>query len=385
MIKRELEQELINMAGQYPVVTVTGPRQSGKTTLARAVFPEYSYCNLELPDLRQLALDDPRALLSAFPLPVIFDEVQRVPELLSYIQVMADEADRPGQIILTGSQHLKLHEAVAQSLAGRTALLTLLPLSIRELLEAGVSLNRDEYIYKGFFPRVYKDNLEPTKAHRNYYQTYIERDLRQISNIRNLSLYEKFMHLLAGRVGQLLNVSALSGDVGVSATTLSEWLSILEASYIIFRLKPYHENFGKRVVKSAKIYFIDPGLAAYLLGITEPAQVSRDPLMGNLFENLVVAEALKTRLNRGLDANFYFYRDSNGNEVDLLYKSGRVLLPVEIKAAMTYNETMLKNINYFHNLTEAGRGFLIYSGELEFSKDEKKVINFINTYKVFEV
>lgn len=385
MIKRELEQELINMAGQYPVVTVTGPRQSGKTTLARAVFPEYSYCNLELPDLRQLALDDPRALLSAFPLPVIFDEVQRVPELLSYIQVMADEADRPGQIILTGSQHLNLHEAVAQSLAGRTALLTLLPLSIRELLEAGVSLNRDEYIYKGFFPRVYKDNLEPTKAHRNYYQTYIERDLRQISNIRNLSLYEKFMHLLAGRVGQLLNVSALSGDVGVSATTLSEWLSILEASYIIFRLKPYHENFGKRVVKSAKIYFIDPGLAAYLLGITEPAQVSRDPLMGNLFENLVVAEALKTRLNRGLDANFYFYRDSNGNEVDLLYKSGRVLLPVEIKAAMTYNETMLKNINYFHNLTEAGRGFLIYSGELEFSKDEKKVINFINTYKVFEV
>jgi len=385
MIKRELEQELINMAGQYPVVTVTGPRQSGKTTLARAVFPEYSYCNLELPDLRQLALDDPRALLSAFPLPVIFDEVQRVPELLSYIQVMADQADRPGQIILTGSQHLNLHEAVAQSLAGRTALLTLLPLSIRELLEAGVSLNRDEYIYKGFFPRVYKDNLEPTKAHRNYYQTYIERDLRQISNIRNLSLYEKFMHLLAGRVGQLLNVSALSGDVGVSATTLSEWLSILEASYIIFRLKPYHENFGKRVVKSAKIYFIDPGLAACLLGITEPAQVSRDPLMGNLFENLVVAEALKTRLNRGLDANFYFYRDSNGNEVDLLYKSGRVLLPVEIKAAMTYNETMLKNINYFHNLTEAGRGFLIYSGELEFSKDEKKVINFINTYKVFEV
>lgn len=384
MIKRELEQELINMAEQYPVVTVTGPRQSGKTTLARVVFPEYSYCNLELPDLRQLALDDPRALLSAFPLPVIFDEVQRVPELLSYIQVMADEADRPGQIILTGSQQLNLHEAVAQSLAGRTALLTLLPLSIRELLEAGVSLSRDEYIYKGFFPRVYKDNLEPTKAHRNYYQTYIERDLRQISNIRNLSLYEKFMHLLAGRVGQLLNLNALSGDVGVSATTLNEWLSILEASYIIFRLKPYHENFGKRVVKSAKIYFIDPGLAAYLLGITEPAKVSRDPLMGNLFENLVVAEALKTRLNRGFDANVYFYRDSNGNEVDLLYKSGRVLLPVEIKAAMTYNETMLKSINYFHKLTKAGPGFLIYSGELEFSKDEKKVINFINTYKVFK-
>lgn len=372
------------MSTQYPVVTLTGPRQSGKTTLARSVFPDYNYCNLELPDIRQLALNDPRALLSAFPIPVVFDEVQRVPELLSYLQVMADEAERPGQIILTGSQQLNLHEAIAQSLAGRTALLTLLPLSIQELHKTGFSLSRDELIYKGFFPRLYKDNLEPTKAHRNYYQTYIERDLRQISNIRNMSLYEKFMHLLAGRVGQLLNLSALSGDIGVSATTLGEWLSILEASYIIFRLKPYHENFGKRVVKAPKIYFTDPGLAAYILGIHEPAQVSRDPLMGNLFENLVVVEALKTRLNLGFDSNLFFYRDSNGNEIDLLYKKGRELFPIEIKAAMTYNETMLKNMDYFHKVAKFGRGFLIYSGELEFSKDRIEVLNYRNTYKVFK-
>lgn len=384
MIKREMEKELINMSTQYPVVTLTGPRQSGKTTLARSVFPDYNYCNLELPDIRQLALNDPRALLSAFPIPVVFGEVQRVPELLSYLQVMADEAQRPGQIILTGSQQLNLHEAIAQSLAGRTALLTLLPLSIRELHKAGVSLSRDELIYKGFFPRLYKDNLEPTKAHQNYYQTYIERDLRQISNIRNLSLYEKFMHLLAGRVGQLLNLSSLSGDIGVSATTLGEWLSILEASFIIFRLKPYYENFGKRVVKSPKIYFTDPGLAAYLLGIHEPAQVSRDPLMGNLFENLVVVEALKTRLNQGFDSNLFFYRDSNGNEIDLLYKKGRELFPIEIKAAMTYNETMLRNMDYFHKVAKFSQGFLIYSGELEFSKDRLEVINYLNTYKVFK-
>lgn len=384
MIKRDLEKELINVANQYPVVTVTGPRQSGKTTLVRTVFPQYNYCNLELPDLRRLASEDPRALLSAFPLPVIFDEVQRVPDLLSYIQVMADESDQAGQIILTGSQQLNLLEAVTQSLAGRTALLTLLPLSIKELAEAGINPNRDELIYKGFLPRIYKDNLEPTKAHRNYYQTYIERDLRQISNIRNLALYEKFMHLLAGRVGQLINLSALSGDIGVSATTLSEWLSILEASYIIFRLKPYYNNFGKRIVKSAKLYFTDPGLAAYLLGITEPEQVSRDPLMGNLFENMVVIEALKARMNSGQDANLYFYRDNNGNEVDLLYKTGKTLLPVEIKAAMTYNDNMLKNVKYFHKIAGAGRGFLIYAGELEFSKEKVDVLNYASAYKVFE-
>jgi len=384
MIKRDIETELINLSTQYPVITVTGPRQAGKTTLARMVFADYNYCNLELPDIRQLAVEDPRALLTSFPPPVIIDEVQRVPELLSYIQVMADEKDQAGQFILTGSHHLDLHEAITQSLAGRTALLTLFPLSIKELIQSGFKLSRDELIFTGFLPRIYKDKLEPHKAYRNYYQTYIERDLRQVSNIRNLDQYEKFLHLLAGRIGQLVNLNALSGDIGVSSTTLGEWLSVLEASFIIFRLKPYHENFGKRIVKSPKLYFTDVGLAAYLLGINEIEQVSRDPLMGNLFENLVILEALKTRMNRGMEPNLYFYRDANQKEIDLLYKNRNMLIPVEIKAAMTYHKSLHNNIIYFNKITGGDKGYLIYAGENEYKKSDISVLNYANTYRIFE-
>lgn len=384
MIKRDIENELINLSAQYPVITITGPRQAGKTTLSKIVFNHFNYCNLELPDIRRLAAEDPSALFSAFPPPLIVDEVQRVPDLLSYIQVMADEIDKPGQFILTGSHHLDLHQARTQSLAGRTALLTLLPLSIKELTQSGHNLNRDEYIFKGFLPRIYKDNLEPHKAYRNYYQTYIERDLHQVSNIRNLRQYEKFMHLLAGRVGQLINLNALSGDIGVSSTTLNEWLSILEASFIILRLKPYHANFGKRMIKSAKLYFTDVGLAAYLLGIKEVDQVTRDPLVGSLFENMVILEAMKTLMNRGAEPDLFFYRDVNQKEIDLICKKGNRLLPVEIKAAMTYSDTLHKNLNYFLSLSGSEKGCLIYAGELEYDKNNLVVLNFANTYKLFE-
>ena len=383
MIKRDIEAELINLSTQYPVLTITGPRQAGKTTLARMVFANYNYCNLELPDIRQLAFEDPRALFFSFPPPVIIDEVQRVPELLSYIQVMADQNDRPGQFILTGSHHLNLHEAITQSLAGRTALLTLYPLSIKELSQAGYNLSRDEFIFTGFLPRIYKDKLEPHKAYRNYYQTYIERDLRQVSNIRNLDHYEKFLHLLAGRIGQLVNLHALSADIGVSSTTLGEWLSILEASFIIFRLKPYHANFGKRIVKTPKLYFTDVGLAAYLLGINEIEQVARDPLLGSLFENMVVVEVLKTRMNQGLEPALYFYRDANQKEVDLLYKKGSELFPVEIKAAMTYNKSLHSNVSYFNKLSGGNKGYLLYAGDLEFEKNGISVLNFTNAYRIF--
>jgi len=383
MIKRDIEAELINLSTQYPVLTITGPRQAGKTTLARMVFANYNYCNLELPDIRQLAFEDPRALFFSFPPPVIIDEVQRVPELLSYIQVMADQNDRPGQFILTGSHHLNLHEAITQSLAGRTALLTLYPLSIKELSQAGYNLSRDEFIFTGFLPRIYKDKLEPHKAYRNYYQTYIERDLRQVSNIRNLDHYENFLHLLAGRIGQLVNLHALSADIGVSSTTLGEWLSILEASFIIFRLKPYHANFGKRIVKTPKLYFTDVGLAAYLLGINEIEQVARDPLLGSLFENMVVVEVLKTRMNQGLEPALYFYRDANQKEVDLLYKKGSELFPVEIKAAMTYNKSLHSNVSYFNKLSGGNKGYLLYAGDLEFEKNGISVLNFTNAYRIF--
>lgn len=384
MIKRDIENELINLSAQYPVITITGPRQAGKTTLSKIVFNHYNYCNLELPDLRRMAAEDPRALFAAFPPPLIIDEVQRVPDLLSYVQIMADEIDKPGQFILTGSHHLDLHQAITQSLVGRTALLTLLPLSIKELTQSGHNLNRDQYIFNGFLPRIYKDNLEPHKAYRNYYQTYIERDLRQVSNIRNLSQYEKFIHILAGRVGQLINLNALSGDIGVSSTTLNEWLSILEASFIIFRLKPYHANFGKRIVKSAKLYFTDVGLAAYLLGIKEVDQVTRDPLVGSLFENMVILEAMKTLMNRGAEPDLFFYRDVNQKEIDLIYKEGNRLMPVEIKAAMTYSDTLHKNLKYFHDLSGSEKGYLIYAGELEYDKNNLAVLNYVNTYKLFE-
>jgi uncharacterized protein len=263
-------------------------------------------------------------------------------------------------------------------------LLTLLPLSIKELTQSGHNLNRDQYIFNGFLPRIYKDNLEPHKAYRNYYQTYIERDLHQVSNIRNLSQYEKFIHILAGRVGQLINLNALSGDIGVSSTTLNEWLSILEASFIIFKLKPYHANFGKRIVKSAKLYFTDVGLAAYLLGIKEVDQVTRDPLVGSLFENMVILEAMKTLMNRGAETDLFFYRDVNQKEIDLIYKEGNRLMPVEIKAAMTYSDTLHKNLKYFHDLSGSEKGYLIYAGELEYDKNNLAVLNYVNTYKLFE-
>ncbi len=384
MIKREIESELHNLSSQYPVITILGPRQSGKTTLAKTAFPDFVYCNLELPELRLLADNDPRALFSSFPPPVILDEIQRVPMLLSYIQNMVDESGRLGQFILTGSHQFLLNEAITQSLAGRTAILSLLPLSIYELLNAGYDLDRDDFIYKGFLPRIYKDNLEPTKLYRNYYRTYIERDLRIVSNIRNLSHFEKFVRILAGRIGQLVNLHSISSEIGMSSTTLSEWLSVLEASFIVFRLSPYYENLGKRLVKSPKLYFTDVGLAAYLLGITEKQQVARDPLFGNLFENLVVVEALKTRLNRGLDPNLFFFRDNSMNEVDLVYKKGRTLVPVEIKAAMTFNDGLMKNISFFQKLTGVNEGCLIYGGELEIKKPGATIINYKNTHSVFE-
>jgi predicted AAA+ superfamily ATPase len=384
MFKRDIEKELIYLATQYPVITIIGPRQAGKTTLSRLIFPDYHYCNLELPELRQLADSDPKAFFYTYPPPIILDEIQRVPSLLSYIQVMADESDKKGQFILTGSHQSKLHEAVTQSLAGRTALLTLLPLSIHELSQSGLTFNRDSYLLNGFLPRIYKDQLDPTRTYRNYFQTYVERDLRQISNIRNLNDFEKFIYMLAGRIGQLLNLQSISNDLGVASATLKEWISILEASSIIYLLKPYFENFGKRIIKSPKLYFTDVGLATYLLGITENTQLQRDPLIGNLFENLVVIEALKTRMNLGMDANLYFYRDNNQNEVDLIYKKGRELIPIEIKSAMTYADSLHKNIDYFQKIAGSTEGYLIYAGDLEIHKENLSMLNFTHTHMVFE-
>ena len=380
MIQRKIQAELAQLAEEYKVVTITGPRQSGKTTLAKMQFPDYDYVNLEDPETRNLAEKDAREFLHRHPAPIIIDEIQRLPMLLSYIQVECDQSNKKGQYILTGSHQPALKAGISQSLAGRTAILQLLPLSIEELNEAGIVLDRDEYIYKGFMPQLYEENIDITRFYRNYYMTYVERDARQLVNIRNFTAFETFIKLLAGRVGQLVNLQSLSNDVGVSSTTISEWLSILEASYIIFRLPPYFENFGKRQTKSAKIYFTEVGLAAYLLELENPGMVTRDPLMGNLFENMVIIEALKKRYNMGKDAGLYFFRDSNGMEIDLLQASARKLYPFEIKAARTYSSDFAKNIEKFRLLNDkTAEGCVIYSGDQEQKVKEIGLVNFKKT------
>lgn len=365
MIRRDIEPELHRLLTEYPVVSLLGPRQAGKTTLARQALPDYAYVNLEQPDVRQLAMDDPRAFLARHQPPVILDEIQRVPELLSYIQAEVDAQPGNGRYVLTGSHQLSLREALSQSLAGRTALLYLLPFSIAELRNADIVLPRmEDYLYQGFLPRIYDQQQRPTPAWSNYYQTYVERDVRQLINLKDALIFEKFLRLLAGRAGQLMNISSLAGDVGVSIPSIQHWLSILEASFVLFRLPPYFENFGKRVIKSPKYYFTDVGLLSFLLGIETPEQVARDPLVGHIFENLVVMEVVKTLHNSGKQANLFFYRDSNGLEADLLLPKGRDLIPVEIKASTTYRPELLKGLTRVAALSSRMKTpTLVYAGD----------------------
>lgn len=365
MIPRTLQAELIAQLHEYPVVTVLGPRQAGKTTLVRMALPDYAYVSLEDPEQRQIASDDPRAFLKAYPGNTIFDEIQRAPHLLSYLQGIVDAENRPGRFVLTGSHQLELRAAVTQSLAGRTGILHLLPLSIAELASAGIRFERfEDYVFNGFLPRIYDQQQRPRTAYANYYQTYVERDVRQLIRLKDASLFEKFLKLLAGRVGQIMNHQSLANDVGVDGKTIKEWLSILEASFVVFKLPPYFENFGKRVIKSPKYYFIEPGLLAYLLDIEKPEQISRDPLMGSIFENLVVVEALKARYNQGKTSSLYFYRDSHGNEIDLLLKSGGGLAGIEIKAAETWNQGFLATLNKFSENNQVLQArYVVYRGQ----------------------
>lgn len=365
MIKRLIESEFIQLLAEYPIVTILGPRQAGKTTLARQVLPEYAYVNLEHPETRDFARDDPKAFLAQYPGNVIFDEIQRLPELLSYLQVAVDNQHENGRYVLTGSHQLALREAIAQSLAGRTAILHLLPFSIAELRENNLGFEKaEDYIYQGFLPRIYDQQQRPTQAYANYYQTYVERDVRQLINLKDVAQFQKFMKLLAGRVGQLMDYSSLAGDVGVSATTIKHWLSILEASFIVYKLVPYFENFGKRVIKTPKYYFVDTGLLCFLLGIENPRQVARDPLVGQLFENLVVMDFVKNLYNKGKLDNLYFFRDSNGLEADLLFPQGRQLIPIEIKSSSTYKPELLRGLKRIMELSpQMTNAHLIYAGD----------------------
>lgn len=380
MYPRFASSELESLAKSYPIVTVIGPRQSGKTTLVQHVFSHKPYVNLEALDIQEIARTDPRSFLEKYPEGAILDEIQRVPSLLSYIQLIVDETQTKGMFILTGSHQLELHQAITQSLAGRTALVNLLPMSLLELSNAGIELSLDEALLKGGYPRIYKDQLDPTKAYRNYFQTYIERDLRQLIQIKDLTQFQRFIKICAGRIGQLLNLEGISNDVGVSSHTIKEWISILEASFILFRLQPYFENFGKRVIKAPKIYFSDVGLAAYLLGIETVEQMSRDPIRGHLIENLVILELMKARFNQGLDPQLYYFRDSHGHEIDVIFQSGHILIPIEIKAAKTFNKEFFKNMEYFQHLVgeRCGVGSLIYTGNLEQKIGSFKILNYMH-------
>lgn len=387
MLKRDLETELRQLMAQYPVTTLMGPRQSGKTTLVRAVFPEKPYYNLEEPDTRQIIEADPRSFFQQHPSGMILDEIQKAPELISYIQAIVDEKRQCGMFILTGSHQFHLHQAVTQSLAGRTGILELLPFSIHELQASKIELTADEYLLTGFLPAIYDRQIDPTTAYRNYVRTYVERDVRQLINIKDMHAFQRFIQLTAGRIGSICNVESLANDVGVSANTVKSWLSLLEASYLLYQLQPYYENFGKRIIKSPKIYFTDVGMACYLLNIENKAQLSRDRLRGGLFENLVLLELVKTRLNQGKEPYFYYYRDNHQNEVDIIIKHGQYLIPVEIKSTATFNPALLKNIHFYQTLVgeKAPIGFLVYAGDYETQIGNIHIINFRHSAEILDI
>ncbi len=377
MIARDISQELAQSAVEYPVVTVLGPRQSGKTTLVQMTFPDKQYFSLEDPDVRTAAEADPRGFLGQMQDGGILDEVQRLPALLSYIQGMVDKDGRPGRFILTGSHQPRLHEAIGQSLAGRTAMLTLWPFCLSELRRYKPAWGPFELIVRGCFPRLHEERLEPRSFFNSYLQTYVERDVAALIQLRDLAQFQKFLTLLAGRVGQVVNLTSLANDVGASSTTIRNWLSVLKASYFVFELPPFFANISKRVIKSPKIYFTDVGLAAFLLGIHTEEQASRDPLRGNLYENLVIAEIVKGALNKGIRPEIYFFRDSRGNEVDLLVREKGELTPVEIKSAGTFSMDFTKGLERFQalGLERVMAGVVLYGGEQQFVVHGVAILN----------
>lgn len=364
MQSRNLARPLQELAHKYPVITITGPRQSGKTTLCRHVFPDKPYVNLEAPDQRQFAIDDPRGFLQAYGQGAVLDEIQRTPELLSYLQVMVDEDPRPGRFVLTGSQQLNVRQALSQSLAGRTAILTLLPFDCQEIQTYIAPEDVDKLLLHGFYPRLHHMAIMPCQGLADYFETYVQRDVRQLLQVRDAALFEKFVRLCAGRIGQLINLQSLGNEVGISHTTARQWLDILEASYIIFKLPPWHANISKRLIKTPKIYFWDVGLAAYLLGLEEIKHVTRDPLRGSLFENLVIAEVFKQYYHQGRRPQLCFYRDSSGNEVDLLLRQGQQLVLVEIKSGQTVSRDYFKGLYRCYETLghQVTGGLVVYAG-----------------------
>ncbi len=375
MIEREITPVLLKLFDQYPFVTITGPRQSGKTTLCRTAFPSLAYVNMEAPNQREFAEADPVGFLGRLGEGAILDEIQRTPELLSYLQVAADEKQRNGLFVLTGSEQFRLSEAVGQTLAGRTALLRLLPFSLTELGRIGASDDIDRILYSGFYPRIHDQGLDPTQALGDYLETYVERDVRRMGEIRNLAGFQRFVRLCAGRVGQIVNLTALGADAGVSHPTASHWMTVLEASYVVFRLPPFFANIRKRLVKSPKLYFYDVGLAAHLIGIEHAEQLATHPLRGHLFENAVVMEVLKHRYNRGRRSNLSFFRDSRGLECDLLYERADGIGAIEIKAGATVASDYFDSLDKLSTvLPQVSDRAVVYGGTEWQRRDDKQAV-----------
>lgn len=387
MFKRTLSGKLSALAKKFPVVSIMGPRQSGKTTLSKKVFEDHDYVSLEEPDEREFALADPKGFLRRFSGGVILDEVQRAPDLLSYIQGIVDRENIPGRFILTGSQQFHVMEKVSQTLAGRTAIVYLLPLSLNELLgqptpdpyeidilpekKKRPPFSLEDILYKGLYPRIHDRGLEPHEWLSAYYRTYVERDVRDVANIGNLDAFQRFVRLCAGRTGQLLNLSSLASDCGISHTTARHWVSILQAGFIIQLLPPHHENFSKRIIKSPKIYFLDTGLLCYLLRIREPEDIPVHPMKGAIFENFVFSEIYKAFAHRGELPPLYFWRDRTGHEVDIVIDTGKRLVPVEIKSAETIDSSFFDGLRYYISLgvPVSKTGVLVHGGDALYQRE----------------
>jgi predicted AAA+ superfamily ATPase len=380
MIPRQLHTKAQQLLSKFPIVAITGPRQSGKTTFAQALRPDYTYVNLEIPDERQFAREDPKGFLNNYQDGVIIDEVQYVPELFSYLQAVTDQRKKNGEYLLTGSQNFLLSHHISQSLAGRVALLTLLPFSFIELSLPHYKPDTwADYLFKGGYPRIYEQQIDTVDFYPNYLQTYIERDVRQMLNVRDLAMFQKFIQLLAGRIGQLLNQNNLANELGLSNKTIESWISVLEASFIVFRLQPYHQNFTKRLVKTPKLYFYDTGLASYLLGIRKPSDIQIHFAQGALFENLVINEFLKNSFNKGERLQYYFWRDASQREIDLIVDKGLKRNAYEIKISQTIQPDFFKTLYYYKDLDPNAGANLIYGGNTDQQRSGAKVYGFENS------
>ena len=388
-IKRKLSEKLSALAKGFPAIALLGPRQSGKTTLAKNVFPEYEYYSFEDLDIRILAANDPRAFLEKCQTAkgVILDEIQNVPTLFSYLQTNIDLNKKMGHFILTGSQNFALTESISQSLAGRIAILTLLPLSIAEIKEARLLPdNIDNAIFNGMYPAIYSNNVSPLDWYKSYINTYVERDVRQIKNITDLSAFQSFLKLCAGRVGQVLSLTTLSNDSGLSITTVKQWLSILEASYIIFLFRPFYKNLNKRVIKSSKLFFYDTGILCNLLSIVKTEQLFSHYLKGNIFESFIISDLVKQRYNKGLDPNLYFWRDQSDFEVDCIVEEAEKIIAVEIKSSQTHNPHVFDYLAKWNKIanTDLASNILIYTGSLQINTKDGKLINWKDAGNLLE-